>query len=432
MQTDTWWQLRAGQDMWESRRVLLTDTFSHTAFGSFWLNHEWLAEVIFYGLYRVGGLPFLTIFSALLIACGWMLTWAMSRGISAAVFVLTLVALLPAATWWEPRPHAFSLLFIPLMVFLVQRREKGWWLPLVFVFWANCHGGVLLGLALLGVCLTARTLVRRSELRQSIFILLACAAAMTMTPLGLHFWTEIPKSLARINQYTLDEWLRPGLTDLTYLPFWGIAAAYVVLLVRRLPHFRSLTPSEVVLHASALALLPGAVGAVRNVGPFLMLAVPALTHVWAVEPEPEDPKEKPAVNVALMLLGASLVVLILTASYRAEVPRLKWSPMPQGAIEAVRECEGNLYNRYDEGGMLTWFVPERKVFLDGRQDPFPTALVLEHIEMETGKRDYKETFARHDIRCAFLPLVSPVASSVTSDGWIPTYRDPKWIVLRKP
>jgi hypothetical protein len=25
MQTDTWWQLRAGRDMWRSRSVLLTD-----------------------------------------------------------------------------------------------------------------------------------------------------------------------------------------------------------------------------------------------------------------------------------------------------------------------------------------------------------------------------------------------------------------------
>ena len=54
VQSDTWWQLRAGADMWTSRQVLLTDTFSHTANGAFWVNHEWLAEVIFYGAYRLG------------------------------------------------------------------------------------------------------------------------------------------------------------------------------------------------------------------------------------------------------------------------------------------------------------------------------------------------------------------------------------------
>ncbi len=34
MASDTWWQLRAGADMWASGRVLLTDTYSHTAAGA--------------------------------------------------------------------------------------------------------------------------------------------------------------------------------------------------------------------------------------------------------------------------------------------------------------------------------------------------------------------------------------------------------------
>ena len=62
MRSDTWWHLRAGADMWASGRVLLTDPYSHTAYGSFWPNHYWLAQVLFYGLYRVGGLPLLSLF----------------------------------------------------------------------------------------------------------------------------------------------------------------------------------------------------------------------------------------------------------------------------------------------------------------------------------------------------------------------------------
>src|SRR5689334_23075740 len=67
IQTDTWWQLRAGQDIWQSGRVLLTDVYSHTAYGRFWLNHEWLAELLFYGAYRLGGLAALTLFAAALV-----------------------------------------------------------------------------------------------------------------------------------------------------------------------------------------------------------------------------------------------------------------------------------------------------------------------------------------------------------------------------
>ena len=435
MQSDTWWQLRAGRDMWASGRVLLTDTYSHTAAGTFWLNHEWLAEVVFYALYRMGGYGLLTMFCAALIAGGWMLSWTMSRGPVRAAFVLFLTAMVASSGWWEPRPHAFSLLFIPLMLFLLDRQKEKW-LPLLFLVWAQCHGGVLLGLALLGVGLAARVVVSRDSWRRAAIVLAGCALAMTATPLGLHFWTEIPRSLSRINQYTLDEWMRPEFSELQMLPFWGIGSIYVIALARRFRQLRFLSPADATLHACALTLLAGALSAVRNVGPFLMLALPALTRLWyaasvGVASEPSNRVENRRLNGALIVFAVVAVMLTLTVAYRDAWPRLKWQPLPDAAIGALRECPDNLYNRYDEGGYLLWFAPERRVFLDGRQDPFPPALVHEHIEMETGRRGYQETFARHGIRCAFLPVASPVASLLERDRWQVLYRDPEWVVFRK-
>jgi hypothetical protein len=199
MQSDTWWQLRAGKDMWLTRSILLQDVYSHTAYGAFWPNHEWLAEVIFFGLYSRGGLALVTLFCAALISAGWMFTWSLTRGSSRAAFVLIVLALASSAGWWEPRPHAFSLLFIPVTVFLVYR-EKPAWLPGVFLVWGNCHGGVLLGLVLLAAMLAVRVAIRPSAWGKSLIILLSCAAAMTVTPLGRHLWTEIPKTLSRISQ----------------------------------------------------------------------------------------------------------------------------------------------------------------------------------------------------------------------------------------
>lgn len=433
MQGDTWWQLRAGRDMWASGSVMLTDVYSHTAQGAFWSNHEWLAEVVFFGLYRVGGLPLLTLFAAALISGGWMLAWRLTRGPARPVFGLTVLALVSSAGWWEPRPHAFSLLFIPLTVSLVASGRLAW-LPLVFLAWANTHGGVLLGFVLLAAALAARTASAGGSWPRPLLTLAACGAAMTATPLGLHFWVEIPRSLARIRLYPLDEWMPSEINDVTLLPFWAIAGAYAVGLAWHLYQRRPVSPSDAAVHACAALLLPAAVMAVRNVGPFLMLAVPGVTYLWRGSRAgvPADPRaEKPVLNIALTGIAASIVVLTLTAAYRAPWARLEWQPLPPDAIAAVRACPGNLYNRYDEGGMLLWFAPERLVFLDGRQDPFPPALVLEHVEMETGARPYGPTFARHDVGCAFLPDASPVAAALSTDGWTRLYRDDRWTVLQK-
>ena len=70
MQGDSWWQLRAGRDMWNSGQLMLTDVYSHTSYGAFWLNHEWLAEVIDYAAFLAGGLPGVTLLAAALITAG--------------------------------------------------------------------------------------------------------------------------------------------------------------------------------------------------------------------------------------------------------------------------------------------------------------------------------------------------------------------------
>jgi hypothetical protein len=427
MQTDTWWQLRAGRDMWRSRSVLLTDVYSHTAYGSFWPNHEWLAEAVFYPLFAAGGLPMLTLFAAGLIVGGWFTSWRLAKGPVRDRFMWVGLALLPSSLWWEPRPHALSLLFIPATVFLLARGRQ-WWLPLVFFVWANCHGGVLLGFVLLGAGLGVQTLLAPRTWLRAVLVFLACMAAATLTPLGLAFWSEIPKSLARIHLYPLDEWRRPRVLDIRVLPFWLMATAFCYGLVRNRHTLRRSPPDEATVYACALALLPMALSAIRSVGPFLMIAAPALTTLFRIRRQSDAAAqvERPLLNVAVTTTAALAVVVTLTWAYVNRIPRLQWAPVPPGALAALRQCPDNLYNRYDEGGYLLWFAPDRKVFMDGRQDPFPPALVLEHIRMETGRGDFREVFSRHNIHCAYFPTAAQLATA----GWTTLYRDAAWVVLR--
>jgi len=431
MQGDSWWQLRAGRDMWHSGQLMLSDVYSHTSYGAFWLNHEWLAEVIYYGAYLLGGLPGVTLLAAALITAGWSFTWRMTEGPVRVAFALTLASLVPACMWWEPRPHAFSLLFIPATIYLVSRDRLAW-LPLIFVVWANCHGGVLLGFVLLGGALTARVLAAPADWKRPAIVLAACAAAMTATPFGFSFWIEIPRSLARIRLYPLDEWKRPELFDLRLLPFWTMAVVFAAMVVRNWRRLRVPSPPLAVICGSALMLLPLAVMAKRNIGPFLMIAIPAVTMLLPrrAEAGTEAAAGRPAINFAIIATAIAIVAATIAVAYYQRIPRLRWQPVSSPALAALASCPGNLYNRYDEGGKILWFAPERKVFMDGRQDPFRPELVLEHIRMETEGADYRAAFARHDIKCAYLPTVSPTAAALISDGWATLYRDPVWVVLR--
>ena len=53
-----------------------------------------------------------------------------------------------------------------------------------------------------------------------------------------------------------------------------------------------------------------------------------------------------------------------------------------------------MYNHYDNGGPLIWFVPEQPVFIDSRQHPYPASFVVEHFDVEDSG-NYAPLFARY-------------------------------------
>lgn len=432
-QHDTWWQLRAGQEMWLTRQVLLRDTFSHTVYGAFWPNHEWLSQLLLYAAYAAGGLPFVTIVSATAVTSAWLLVWKLTPGSTRSRFLLTSFVIVSASTLWSPRPQVLSLLLLALTMTLLRRRRYVW-LPMVFLVWANLHGAVVMGVLLLTAALIASILENRQSFPHLVLASVCCLLATLATPLGLTFWTEIPRSLARIRQLGIQEWSPPRLTSLALIPFWLIALALVGLMAARTRALSRDTGAcrrgYLTLCACALTLLPLAVTAERNVPPFLLLAVPAIAALRS--PGENDDSfmstYRPRLNCALAVVAGILVCGTVAYAYAKPIQHLRWTPLPEASLAALRACSGNLYNRYDEGGYLIWFARDHKVFLDGRQDPYPVDLVKEQVRIErTG--DFENVFQRYDIHCAYVPADSLVSVRLLRAGWTPLYRDARWAVL---
>src|SRR5712675_2133989 len=53
---DMWWHLRTGELILSTHRWATTDPYSYTSFGAPWMSCEWLGDVLFAAVYRMGGL----------------------------------------------------------------------------------------------------------------------------------------------------------------------------------------------------------------------------------------------------------------------------------------------------------------------------------------------------------------------------------------
>jgi hypothetical protein len=445
-QSDTWWHLRTGEEIWRTGSVQLRDNFSHTVHGGYWPNHEWLSQVLFFGLYRAGGLPLLSAAAALLVSVTWWMVWSLTEGHPARRLVLISLAVIPSAMAWSLRPQLFTLFLVALMTTLVVRRRY-WSLPLVFLMWANLHGAVILGIALLIGAIAGVALLERRVPRELAMSSALCLVATLMTPLKFSLWSEIPASLSRLRQYQVLEWRAPSLGEVSLLPFWLMSAALSILtaaaVLRHRRGGRTNTGSNsdpardgrgVTIVIGALILLPFALTSARNVPPFLLLAAPAIAFLIESQFASGAPRmhrhERPVLNLGVLAVAVIASVTTVGNAWASQNPRLQWSPLPGQAIAAVRACPERLYNNYDDGGYLVWFVPERKVFLDSRQDPYPASLIESHIQAERSG-NYQALFSRYQIECALTRTGTPLADRLLSDGWHTRYADMTWQVLSR-
>jgi hypothetical protein len=130
------------------------------------------------------------------------------------------------------------------------------------------------------------------------------------------------------------------------------------------------------------------------------------------------------------MTAAALALAVST--WRSGADRLNWRPIDARALAAARACDGPLYNHYDDGGTLIWFLPEKPVFIDGRQDPYPLPFLVEFVQVEAGQKPHRPLFDRFGIRCALLPLTSPTVAGLDREGWSTRFRDDRWAVLAAP
>ncbi|MGH2592595.1 MAG: hypothetical protein ACRDGG_03695, partial [Anaerolineae bacterium] len=152
--TDMWWHLRSGQTILETRTLPLVDPFSHTKAGEPWINHSWLAQIALYGAYAIGSFPALAILVALFVLMAFIFVWKqMDGGPFLRAFILVLAAT-TSAVIWAPRPQMFTFALTAVVGYIVylykwRQVDRLWLLPLIFVAWANLHGGFAVGFILL-------------------------------------------------------------------------------------------------------------------------------------------------------------------------------------------------------------------------------------------------------------------------------------------
>jgi hypothetical protein len=393
---DLWWHLKTGEWIWQQHRIAHVDPFSHTAGDQPWVSHEWLFGLLSYLAYVTGGITGLVSAKAVLIAALFVLValTARTRGASPGMIFLVLAACYAISRFrFTERPELFSTSFAASFILAHEiSRRSGWLLmalPAVQLLWVNIHGGTaLLGWALAGTILLDRAWELHQQgvpankipghpgLRRHLISAAGVLALSFANPHGVKalFYgllrTESP--LDNKEFQSLAEIARSGV-DLSVVLFVLFAALLIAFGFTRPQGFKFY---EWVLFP-VLLLLTVVFFRFRPLFVFLLapsLAFQASRVQWLARWRWWIPA------LAGVLLLARVTVLEREAYFYRFGAAVHRGVFPVEATNFVKQAglSGKMFNTYGIGGYLIWGLwPDWKVFIDGREDVYLRAGVLE-------------------------------------------------------
>lgn len=427
-QSDTFYHLRSGRAMWETGWLLERETFSHTAHGLRLHNHWWLSQLAFYGLYELGGPPLLTAAAGACAFFALYLSWRLVRG-TVEIRLLLSLALLLVVPQWSVRPQVFSMILLMILVRLVIA-DRLVWIPPLLLVWANAHALVVMGVAVACAVALEAMVWSRNRLPAAVLTAIAAAAVPMVSPLGFHYWPRVIETVRDSRGLGILEYRSAFTPGADALGFWILLAAVVAAAVRGARRLDALTPGERALLLTSGVFAIAAMMSLRNVAMFALVAVPVCS--WLLRPA-RVRVPRPARSPAYAMVGIALVLAALLAAYRWRDggATIGWRPIAPGAVAAIRACPGPLFNEFDEGGILTWFVPERPVFVDGRVEAYPREFLQRSARVST-TADYRALFDDYRIRCAALDSRSRMTAALRGDPDMRlTYADDRWSVFER-
>lgn len=384
---DFLWHVKVGEWIVENKTVPTYGIFSWSAVERdlYWTTHEWLGEVILYGVYTLTsdkGIYLLCFINALLLM---FLIFRQNREemkrnvLLSGIFIIALPVIINMFN--IPRPHIFSSLFFFLTLSVLYRYvETGtkwiWIVPFISLLWGNIHGGMatLCYICLLVFLISTATdfsygrveCVKIEKKRWLILLLVTVLSfvAICLNPNGIKTITFVFSHMA--NEKVMDvvtEWASPDIKELNSLicaiPIGCCALSFV-------SSKKKIKAYDVLMFLAMTFLF------MRSARFAYYFCVSMAFYYFKYMPDfmEESRVAKSLKNVYPMLtfLIGTMAILLFGLNFdRAAV--LRDRTLTEDSLKAIESVNAERpYNFYDLGGELIYHGYD--VFIDGRADMY--------------------------------------------------------------
>jgi len=438
---DIWWHLKVGDWIIDYAAVPHTGILSRTAASRPWVAYSWGYEILMSRAYAWFGLIGIGLYGVLLtLAVAYSIYW-MLRRLSGNFWLASVGAGIVCSAFLfngMPRPFFFSItLFAVTLTLLLEANRTGqikslYWLPLVFLVWANLHIQFIYGLFLVGLFAGVNLLQRAGEAlglktdflapptlpaKELTLIGIGCVLATLIGPYFYHPYHVVYEYSKAKFTYSVIIELQPlsfrGYSHFAQL-FLTAAGFFAVGWRRKLDLFK-------------LALMTAAsVIAYRTMRDAWFICLPAaacIADAFAPQTEVERSESSYSETWLEKLSVAAAVAILLAAVSNATdftqrgLDRAISSAYPVNAINFLRRnpVQGPLYNALNWGGFLMWYMPEYPVAVDGRNDLYGDELDKVFFNSQNAEASYTTDPYLKEAGVVLLGSEMPLAKILSVD-----------------
>jgi hypothetical protein len=420
---DLWGHVKFGQDAWQQGALPETDSYSYTAKGARWINHEWLTEILFYQLYDTFGSRGILLFKMII---GWSLILLLARKVfksgpdphfsNLGPFLILLVLIPIIAPGFMPRPQLMTYLLWTLLLLALhsyfdnkseektkasannERKRKQnialTSIPLIFLVWINSHGGVLAGLAILGTA-TLYEIIQSRNIRSPLLLSAIISGLATLiNPYGYEIGNFFIHSLSQSRN--ISEWNGIPLWHPHQLPFKLYTLFYVILWLSAkekwgwqtfiiLPTIYFAYKHQRHVPLTAIAMTP-----------FMMEQAKKWVQNWS--------ESKRMQNTLNSIRRPAMACLLVFATSQLGIGYLKNAdnqfnllvdpgvyPIYAARFMDENELTGNIWNPFDWGEYLIWKLPKSNISVDGRfRTVYPESILTDSANFAAGNQGWEE------------------------------------------
>ena len=436
-----------------------SNIFSYTRYGEKLVPHEWLADIVFASAHQLMGLSGDVLIAALLGSFTILIVYQelVKRGSFRLMALLIAIWVMAVASvHWLVRPHMFTLLFITLWTYWLERIYKGedkriWQFPLLMLIWANTHGAFFAGFVVWGTYMANWVYefwrgTETKELGKQLALIGVLSFVVTfINPSGWHLWTTTVGYAGNdfMTSHIADH-LSPNFHDKGTWSF----LLMIVFAVLALGQGHRLSIRETLLLAGWMAM---GLHTIRNLPLFAVITAPIygamlqpiVEKISFIKKQEENLKSTETllrgyvwIAVASLFFGFALwrgTPLDAKGMGNVYLP----DTMPVQAVDWLLENkqEGHMFNHFIWGGYILYRMwPSELVFIDGQTDFYGETLLREYLDAMYVREGWESILDKYQVAWVIARVDDPLSKElgrIEDDAWHVIYEDDTAIIFRR-